>query len=105
VAFSYEPASTADRDRLRIALADVQTAGGIFKDEELDRFLADGGSLDEAVKLAIRSLMVQAAVRGDPTRVAALKLALDAYGGNTLPTVSVTFPGNLPMDAGYEEGS
>lgn len=105
MAFTYSGNLSTDRDRLRMALADPQMAGGIFSDEELTGFLAQGGSLAEATKIGIRALMVHHATRGDVERVAALALALESYGGNALPTVSVTFPGNLPMDSGYEEQS
>lgn len=105
MAFTYNQAHTSDRDRVRMGLADPQQAGGIFSDAEIDAFLAEGGNVNAAIRIGLRALMAHHANRGDSARVQALKVALDAYGGDDMPTVVVTMPALLPMDSGYTENS
>lgn len=105
MAFTYDDAHSSDRDRVRMGLADPQQQGGIFTDAEIDAFLANGGNVEGAIRLGLRALMAHHASRGDFERVQALGVVLDAYGGDDMPTVTVTMPALLPMDRGYAENS
>lgn len=100
MAFSYDMDSGSDRDRVRIALANT-TDGEGFTDEEIDDFLARGGTVEAATALALRTWMAHHAMRGDVDRVAALDLLRQANGD--LPTVRTVATATLPMDRGYTE--
>jgi len=100
MAFSYDKDSGSDRDRVRIAIANTVDGEG-FTDEELDDFLARGGTVEAATALALRTWMAYHAMRGDVDRVAALDLLRLANGD--LPTVRTIGTAVLPMDRGYEE--
>lgn len=106
MAFTYDQSQPTSRDRVRMGLADPSVGGGIFSDAEIDAFLTHGGGdVNAAIRIGLRALMVHHANRGDSGRVAALRLVLDAYGGDDMPLASVTMGADLPFDRGYVERS
>ena len=109
--FTYD--TTTNRGKVRLKLSDTNTAAYGFEDAEIDLFLSEGGTVDKAVILGLRVLLVDAARRtkafsvpgasyNDSARVAGLKEALRMYGGD-MPTVSVITPATQPYDTGYVE--
>ena len=57
MAQTYEPGSTADRDRVRLYMGDTDVTGTVlFVDEEYDDFLATEGSVNKAVALAAETM-------------------------------------------------
>ena len=53
MAFSYTAGSTADRDRVRLEIADTDESRALFQDAEIDDFLAQEG--DSVLKAAARA--------------------------------------------------
>jgi hypothetical protein len=118
MAFTYTIAT--NRGKVRLKLSDTNAAAYGFEDDEIDAFLSEGGSVDAAVVLGLRVLLVDAARRtkafsmsasgsgssltayNDAARVAGIKEALRMYGGD-LPTATVITPAALPFDRGYVE--
>lgn len=111
MAFTY--VVSTDRGKVRLKVGDTNSAAYAFEDDEIDAFLTEGGSVNEAAKLAIMSLLVSQARRerafslpgttyDDKGRVAALKMALDVYGGG-IPTVSVLTLGVIDSDSGFTD--
>ena len=101
MAFTYEDPAGSDRDAVRFGLGDTHPASGIFSDAEIAALLTTGGSVAGAINEGLRVLMVAAASKGDANRVAQLQQALTLRGGE-VPTIAVTFGGNIPSDDGYE---
>lgn len=119
MAFTY--VLTTDTGKARLKLADTggvapggtATSGYAFEDEEIAYFLEEAGSVDGAVGLAARSLLVDAARRqrffvlpgmtyDDRGRVSALKMLVDMYGAE-MPTVAVRMPGPTAFDTGHRD--
>jgi hypothetical protein len=118
MAFTY--AIATNRGKVRLKLSDTNAQAYGFEDEEIDAFLSEGGTVDAAVVLGLRVLLVDAARRtkafsvtatgngpsltayNDAARVAGIKEALRMYGGD-LPTASVITPATQPYDSGYTE--
>ena len=95
-------------DDLDAMLAQLKAAGA-----EIDLLLSRAGTVYDATAEGLRILITTKARRlkrfaieglsyDDTAQVAALKEALALYGG-CAPTVAVTFPALLPMDAGFTE--
>jgi hypothetical protein len=111
MAFTYDVATS--RGKVRLKLSDTNSAAYGFEDAEIDEFLSEAGTVDGAVVLGLRVLLVDSARRtamfnlpgmyyNDAGRVTALEKALKMYGGD-LPTASVITPAALPFDSGYVE--
>ena len=111
MAFTYDLGT--DRGKIRLKLSDTNSAAYGFEDAEIDAFLTEGGSVDKAVVLGLRVLLVDAARRAkafylpgttysDAGRIAGIQAALKMYGGD-LPTVTVISPQIQPYDSGYVE--
>jgi hypothetical protein len=111
MAFTYTIAT--NRGKVRLKLSDTNAAAYGFEDDEIDAFLSEGGTVDAAVVLGLRVLLVDSARRtkafsvpgltyNDGARVEGLKAALKMYGGD-LPTVTVIEPASQPYDTGYVE--
>ena len=113
MSFSYDQTLAADRDRVRFNLADTASSAYAFEDEELTALLTAEGSVNDATAAALRALLADKSRRAkkfsdqglsldDTAQVAAITALLELYGGDE-PTVTVTMPAFLPMDAGYDE--
>ena len=100
MAFTYDKDSGADRDRVRLGLANTAEGHG-FTDEEIDDLIARAGTVEGAIALGVRTLMAHHAMWGDPDRVASLDLVRQANGD--LPTVRTIRTASMPMDRGFEE--
>lgn len=111
MAFTYAIATDAGRVRLRIA--DTNSATYAFEDDEIAYFLTEGLTVVGAARLALQTLLTDAARRekafsnpgqsyDDKGRVAALQQALKNLGGD-IPTVSVTFAPLQPFDSNFSE--
>lgn len=118
MSFSYDLSTDAGKLRLKIADtggasngATSATGGYAFEDEELAIFLTDGGSVTGAARLALQTLIVDAARRerafkvpgldyDDKGRVSALKTALGTLGAD-LPTLTISGPTVHPFDTAY----
>ena len=111
MAFTYAIATDAGKVRLRIA--DTNSASYAFEDDEIAYFLTEGGSVVGACRMAIQTLLTDSARRmkmfsnpgqtyDDRGRVAGLQQALKNLGGD-IPTVSVTFAPLQPYDSNYSE--
>lgn len=60
MAFSYTPGSTADRDRVRLEIGDVDSDRALFQDAELDDFLSqEGNSILGSAARACETLAVR----------------------------------------------
>lgn len=67
--FTYNPASPGQRDRVRLRIADTDSAAPIFSDEELDILLADAGTSGKAqVYLAAAEACRSAQAKRIPAR-------------------------------------
>ena len=115
MSFSYTLNTDIGKVRLKLADSGGAAPGGTsttyaFEDEEITAFLTEGGSVDSAVALGLKALLVDAARRekafklpgldyDDKGRVASLKVALSFYG-SALPTATVHCP-TLDMDRGF----
>lgn len=113
MAFTYDLSTDAGKVRLRIA--DTSSTAYAFEDAEIAYFLTEAGSVLGACRLAIQTLLTDAARRerafslpgvdyDDKGRVAALQQALKNLGGD-LPTCEVLAPATLPFDTAYVETS
>jgi hypothetical protein len=111
MAFTY--AIGTDRGKVRLRLADTNSAAYAFEDDEIDYFLSAGGSIVGAVRLGLQTLLTDAARRqrafsapgvsyDDKGRVAALQQALKNLGGD-LPTIEVLTGPAHPFDSGFTE--
>lgn len=111
MAFTYAIGTDAGKVRLRIA--DTNSAAYAFEDDEIAYFLTEGSTVLGACRMALNALLVDQARRmkafsnpgqsyDDKGRVAALQQALANLGGD-IPTVSVTFAPLLPFDANFTE--
>ena len=111
MAFTYAIATDAGKVRLRIA--DTNSATYAFEDDEIAYFLTEGLTVVGATRLALQTLLTDAARRekafsnpgqsyDDKGRVAALQQALKNLGGD-IPTVSVTFAPLQPFDSNFSE--
>lgn len=111
MAFTYS--LSTDVGKVRLKVADTNSAAYAFEDAEIQAFLDEGGTVTKAAILAIQTLIMDAARRqrafslpgmtySDVGRVAALQQALKNLGGD-LPTASTITPAVLPMDEAYEE--
>ncbi len=67
VLWSYIPGSTADRDRVRLAIGDTDVTRQRFADLELDDFLAKEGSVPGAGAAAVEALWARLAIEYDFT--------------------------------------
>lgn len=111
MAFTYD--LSTDRGLLRLELGDTDASAYIFEDAEIDQFLTRGGSVTGGTRAAIQVLLTSRAYRikratsmgvtiDDTAQVRELQALLAMLGGPlTLPSVTVTFPGRLPSDPGY----
>jgi len=112
VAFTYDLTTSIGKVRLR--LTDTQEGSAWFTDAEINTALTDGGNVDGAIVILARILLMDKARRSmkyantegsydDTGQVAALRALISMYGGDgaILPTVTITMPALLPMDAGY----
>lgn len=111
MAFTYSLSTDIGKVRLRIA--DTTSTAYAFEDNEIEWFLTEGGSVIAAARLALQTLLIDAARRerafklpgvdyDDKGRVAALKVALSALGAD-MPTIDVLGPATLPFDSAYVE--
>lgn len=111
MAFTYDLSTDAGKVRLRIA--DTNSAAYAFEDAEIAYFLTDGGTVIGAARLALQTLLTDAARRerafklpgldyDDKGRVVALQQALANLGGS-LPTVDIIMTATLPFDSMYVE--
>lgn len=111
MAFTYTVGT--DRGRVRLKLSDTNAASYGFEDTEIDDMLSEGGTVNAAVILGLRTLIADAARRAktfsvpgatysDAGRPAELRALLKMYGGD-LPTVSVITPSVQSYDSGYVE--
>lgn len=117
MSFTYLLSNNNGKVRLKLADTGGVAPGGTatsygFEDEEIAELLSEGGSVDGAVALGLRSLLVDAARRerafklpgldyDDKGRVAGIKAALELYPGG-LPVASVACP-VLAHDSGYTD--
>jgi len=101
VAFTYDGPST-DLWRVRFLIGDTTASIGIFTDAEVQYALTTAGDVEGAVVLLLKMLKAMHAHRGDAARVAGIDEAIDAHTTASMPEVQVTFPGHLPMDAGFD---
>lgn len=99
MAFTYDLSTS--RGEVRFGIGDTNEAHALFTDAEIDHFLSVGGTTNQAIVEGLRHLLVYHAHRLDPARAAAIKSAIEDRGG--MPTVQITYPAALPMDAGYDE--
>lgn len=111
MAFTYT--LSTDVGKVRLKLADTNSSAYAFEDAEISEFLDEGGSVNKAVALGIRSLLASKALRvkraslpgisyDDTAQVAALKDLLALYGGE-LPTVDVVSPDTVDYDSGFDD--
>lgn len=114
MAFTYDLATNIGKVRLK--LTDTREEAAWFTDAEVQAALDEGGSVNKAVVYLARVLLMDRARRSakwandegshdDTATIGALNMLIDQYGGtgDNLPSVSITFPALLPMDAGYSE--
>ena len=112
-AFTYDTSTNVGKVRLKLADTKQETAW--FSDAEINVFLTEGGSVNAAVALGARVLLMDRARRtraysntaagvnyNDTAQVAALREVISLYG-NTYPDITVTMPALLPLDAGFDE--
>lgn len=112
MAFTYDLSTS--RGQTRLELGDTNSTAYVFEDDEVDYLLTQGGSVAGAVRAGLQVLLISRAKRvkrassmgvtiDDTAQCAELRQALTLLGGPlTLPSVSVTFPGRLPSDPGYD---
>lgn len=109
MAFTYTLSTDAGKVRLRIA--DTNSAAYAFADDEIAYFLTEGGSVVGACRMALQTLLTDSARRmkmfsnpgqtyDDRGRVAGLQQALANLGGN-LPTIDIAQSDTLPFDSAY----
>lgn len=110
MSFSYDLATTAGQVRLR--LGDTDSAAYVFEDAEIDYFASEGGTVNGALALALRTLLVsrahrvkRATVHGlsidDTAQIAAIREALAQLGSGSAPTVQIVGPTLQPYDRDY----
>lgn len=113
MAFTYDLSTDAGKVRLRIA--DTNATAYAFEDAEIAYFLTEAGTVIGACRLALQTLLTDAARRerafklpgldyDDKGRVAAIQVALANIGGN-MPTLDITMTATAPFDAAYVETS
>lgn len=111
MAFTYDLAT--DIGKVRIRLADTDSAHYAFEDAEITYFLTEGGSVIDATILGLQALITDAARRmkafsnpgqfyDDRGRVTALQQALANLGGD-IPLVTVGLAPLQPFDSNYVE--
>lgn len=111
MAFTYDLATNIGKVRLK--LADTNTAAYAFADAEIQAFLDEAGTVNLATGLGVRSLLASKALRvkraslpglsyDDTAQVAALMGLLKLYGAE-LPTVSVVMPAVADYDRGFTD--
>ena len=59
MAFTYNNSLSADRDKIRFLIQDVDSSSVIFQDSELDGVLNIEGNLFRAVAIALRAIAMQ----------------------------------------------
>ena len=114
MAFTYDLTTSIGKCRLK--LTDTREAAAWFTDGEIQAALDEGGTVNRAVVYLARVLLMDKARRAarwangegsqdDTATIGALKMLIEQYGGtgDHLPSVTITFPASLPMDAGYSE--
>ena len=114
MAFTYDLATNVGK--VRFKLTDTREASAWFSDAEIDEALSDAGGVNPAVVYLARVLMMDRARRSyawkntegafnDAAQIQALKDLIAQYGGtgDNLPSVTISFPALLPMDAGFDE--
>ena len=113
MAFTYDLTTAIGKTRLR--LTDTKEGSAWFTDAEISNAGVEaGGDINGAVVILARILLMDKARRSmkyantegsydDTGQVAALRALISMYGGDgaILPTVTITMPALLPMDAGY----
>jgi len=110
VAFSYD--ISTNRGKVRLQLGDTTSTAYVFEDDEIDYFLTKGSTVDGATVEGLRVLLAskahrvkRATVHGltidDTAQIAALQASIAELGG--MPSLSITFPANIPSDRGYTE--
>lgn len=102
MAFTYDNTLSTDLAKARFRLGDTSVEHPVYTDAEITQFLTDGGSVAGAVAEAQKHQKRVAAWRGDSERVGPIDEAL-ALDGSGMPTLTVSMPAALPMDAGYDE--
>lgn len=113
MSFTYDLGTDAGKVRLRIA--DTNSTAYAFEDTEIAYFLTEAGTVIGACRLALQTLLTDAARRerafklpgldyDDKGRVTAIQVALANLGG-TMPTVDITMTAIAPFDAAYVETS
>lgn len=109
MAFTY--ALSTDAGKVRLRIADTNSAAYAFEDDEIAYFLTEGGSVVGACRMALQTLLTDSARRmkmfsnpgqsyDDRGRVAALQQALANLGGD-LPTIEIAQSDTLPFDSAY----
>ena len=109
MAFTYDPALSTDRDRLRFHLADTRDASHDFEDAELDALLTLEGSIYAAAAAALDNMATQIAqsaqsysnatpdgisrTQDNTARIEALRARADHFrklaGGGSLPSINI----------------
>lgn len=111
MAFTYDLSTS--RGKVRLKIADTASTAYAFEDAEIDAFLSEGSSVVGASRLALQTLLVDAARRqraftvqgvtyDDKGRVDALQQALANLGGN-LATIDILLPNPQPFDSAFTE--
>lgn len=111
--FTYDLSS--DRGKLRLELGDTDADAYVFNDDEIDYFLAQGGSVTGGLKRGIQALITSRAYRikrasslglsiDDTKQVTELRDWLKDLGG-FIPEATTTFPKRLPSDRGFNPTS
>lgn len=111
MAFTYNEALTADRDKVRFLLSDTREESAAFSDGEVAHALTEGGSVHGAVGMLARVLLMDRARRArsfsgpegsldETAQIAALQDLADRYGQGTptLPLVTGVSLGAHPSD-------
>jgi len=111
MAFTYD--LSTDTGAVRLRIADTTSTAYAFEDAEIAYFLSTAGTVIGAARLALQTLLTDAARRervfklpgvdyDDKGRCAALQIALKNLGGD-LPTLDVVSGATLPFDSAYVE--
>ena len=113
MSFSYSTSLGSDLDRVRLNLSDVDSGAYTFENEEITALLASEGSVTACTAALLRVLLADKARRArsfsiqglslnDTAQIQAIKDLLTLYGGDS-SNISICYPDQLPMDAGFTE--
>ncbi len=109
MAFTYD--LSTDIGKCRLQASDAVSTAYAFEDAEWTYFLTTAGSVNAAVGMGLRTLLVDSARRtrsysvpgvtySDSGRVAAIKAALASLGED-VPLITISGPAVHPFDAAY----